>query len=52
MVEVSHLQYADDMLIFVHNYKTGLRNLKLMIRCFVLASGLSISREKSSIMRM
>lgn len=47
-MEVSLLQYADDTLILIDGHRIGLLNLKLMIRCFEFALGLSVNWEKSS----
>ena len=37
---LSHLQYADDTLVFVHNNYSSLMNVKRILRWFELSSGL------------
>jgi hypothetical protein len=49
---VSHLQYVDDMMILVQNTKLGLINLKFLLLCFELLSGLKINFHKSEVIVM
>jgi hypothetical protein len=44
---VTHLQYADDMLILVHNDPADLMNLKFLLLCFESMSALKINFSKS-----
>jgi hypothetical protein len=37
---VSHLQYADDTMILLQNIDSGIRNLKFILLCFELLSGM------------
>ena len=43
---VSHLQYADDTIIFCEANQVQLMNVKRTLRCFQVISGLSKSLEK------
>ncbi|KAL0449049.1 UNVERIFIED_CONTAM: putative mitochondrial protein [Sesamum latifolium] len=45
---VSHLLFADDMLIFCQATKEALSNLQLVLTSFEAASGLMINKEKSA----
>lgn len=49
-VNVSHLQFADDTLIFCLAKKKNLINLRRIIDCFQLLSGLKINYSKSALM--
>ncbi|XP_015953807.1 uncharacterized protein LOC107478175 [Arachis duranensis] len=48
-IELSHLQFADDTILFYPTEEGTIRNYKRLLRCFELMSGLSINFEKSSI---
>ena len=48
-IEVSHLQYADDTLLFGEPTYDNLWTMKSILRCFELASGLKINYHKSSL---
>ncbi|XP_015944180.1 uncharacterized protein LOC107469315 [Arachis duranensis] len=47
-IELSHLQFADDTILFCSPEEETIRNYKHLLRCFELMSGLSINFEKSS----
>jgi hypothetical protein len=49
---VTHLQYADDTMILIQNSKEGLRNLKFILLCFEILSGLKINFHKSEVIVM
>jgi hypothetical protein len=49
---VSHLQYADDTIILIQNSQLGLTNLKFILACFELLSGLKINFHKSEVIVM
>lgn len=49
---VSHLQYADDTIIMIQNNELGIANLKLLLICFELLSGLKINLHKSEVFVM
>ena len=44
---LSHLQYADDTLIFIRNSEWETTNLKFLLMCFEEMSGLKINFDKS-----
>lgn len=44
---LTHLQYADDSLIFVQNRPEEIVNLKFLLMCFEAMSGLKINFEKN-----
>lgn len=46
---VSHLQFADDTVLFCNNDKEEMMNIKRILRCFQLMSGLKINFSKSSL---
>ena len=46
-VQLSHLQFADDTVVFLKPKIEYLLNLKRLIRCFELSSGLKINFHKS-----
>ncbi|XP_016164511.1 uncharacterized protein LOC107607036 [Arachis ipaensis] len=48
-IELSHLQFADDTILFCPQDTETLVNYKRLLRCFELMSGLSINFDKSSI---
>ncbi|KAK2639899.1 hypothetical protein Ddye_027694 [Dipteronia dyeriana] len=51
-IQISHLQFADDTIIFIKPKMDFLLNLKRILRCFELASGLKINFHKSCIVRV
>ncbi|XP_038717989.1 uncharacterized protein LOC120011040 [Tripterygium wilfordii] len=48
-LQISHLQYADDTILFSSNSTKSLMNLKRVLRCFELISGLKVNYHKSSL---
>nr|XP_029144810.1 uncharacterized protein LOC114924424 [Arachis hypogaea] len=48
-VELSHLQFADDIILFSPPEEKTIKNYKRLLRCFELMSGLSINFDKSSL---
>lgn len=46
---VSHLQFADDTLVFLHAKTKWLLNLRRIVDCFQLLSGLRINLAKSGL---
>lgn len=46
---VSHLQFADDTILFCNNNREEVANIKRILRCFQLMSGLKINFSKSSL---
>nr|XP_025628468.1 uncharacterized protein LOC112721637 [Arachis hypogaea] len=48
-IELSHLQFADDTILFCPPEEGTVRNYKRLLRCFELMSGLSINFEKSNL---
>ncbi|KAK3219672.1 hypothetical protein Dsin_013642 [Dipteronia sinensis] len=51
-VHVSHLQFADDTIIFLEPEEEYLRNFKRILRCFELAAGLRINFHKSCVVKV
>ena len=49
---VADLQYAEDTIILVQNNETDLVNLKLILLCFEIISGLKINFLKSEVIFM
>jgi hypothetical protein len=47
---VSHLQYADDTIILIQNTQLGITNLKFLLICFELLSGMKINFHKSEVL--
>ncbi|XP_016177686.1 uncharacterized protein LOC107619974 [Arachis ipaensis] len=47
-IELSHLQFADDTILFCPPEEETIRNYKRLLCCFELMSGLSINFEKPS----
>ena len=47
--ELSHLQFADDTIIFLEQYVESVRNCKRILQCFQLTSGLRINFKKSQL---
>ncbi|XP_015954715.1 uncharacterized protein LOC107479077 [Arachis duranensis] len=48
-IELSHLQFADDTILFCPTETETIVNYKRMLRCFELMSGLSINFDKSNL---
>ncbi|GMI67616.1 hypothetical protein HRI_000430900 [Hibiscus trionum] len=48
-LELSHLQFADDLIIFCGNSEAQVRNVVRLLKGFELASGLKINLEKSKL---
>ncbi|KAL4322009.1 hypothetical protein AHAS_Ahas14G0167600 [Arachis hypogaea] len=48
-IELSHLQFADDTILFCPPEEETVRNYKRLLRCFEMMSGLSINFEKSNL---
>ncbi|KAK1564769.1 hypothetical protein Q3G72_011280 [Acer saccharum] len=51
-VHVSHLQFADDTIIFLRPKMEYLCNVRRILRCYELASGLKINFHKSCVIRV
>jgi hypothetical protein len=49
---ITHLQYADDTMILIENDDTSINNLKFLLICFQLLSGLKINYHKSEVIVM
>ena len=49
---VAHLQYADDTIILIKNSDQDLINLKALLLCFEILSGLKINFLKSEVIVM
>ena len=49
---VSHLQYADDTILLIQNEEQSIINLKFLLICFELLSGLKINFAKSEVIVM
>ena len=49
---ITHLQYADDTMIMIHKSDLALANLKFLLICFELLSGLKINFHKSEVIVM
>nr|XP_025639300.1 uncharacterized protein LOC112734266 [Arachis hypogaea] len=47
-IELSHLQFADDTILFCPPEDETIRNHRRLLRCFELMSGLTINFDKSS----
>nr|XP_025611773.1 uncharacterized protein LOC112705129 [Arachis hypogaea] len=48
-IELSHLQFADDTILFCPSETETIVNYKRLLRCFELMSGLSINFDKSNL---
>ncbi|XP_039030893.1 uncharacterized protein LOC120165445 [Hibiscus syriacus] len=46
---VSHIQFADDIILFLETNLDSLRNVKMILRLFELASGLSLNLSKTKL---
>lgn len=44
---VSHLQFVDDTILFLHKNYQSVQGIKCVLRCFELLSGLHINYSKS-----
>ncbi|KAI9187301.1 hypothetical protein LWI28_026562 [Acer negundo] len=51
-VNITHLQFADDTIVFIDPSLSSLLTLKRILRCFELVSGLRINFHKSCIVRV
>ncbi|XP_058212709.1 uncharacterized protein LOC131324659 [Rhododendron vialii] len=51
-VSISHLQFADDTILFCNNDPEEMTNIKRILRCFQLMSSLRINFSKSSLCGM
>ncbi|KAL4351250.1 hypothetical protein GQ457_06G036320 [Hibiscus cannabinus] len=49
-VEISHLQFADDLIIFCRDNESQIRNIVRILRGFELVSGLQINLRKSKLL--
>jgi hypothetical protein len=49
---ISHLQYSDDTMILIKNNDLAIANLKFLLICFELLSGLKINYHKSEVIVM
>lgn len=47
---ITHLQYADNVILFSSISGEGLRNLKRVLRCFTLITSLKVNFHKSALM--
>ncbi|XP_016171573.1 uncharacterized protein LOC107613893 [Arachis ipaensis] len=50
-IELSHLQFADDTILFCPLEEETIKNYARLLRCFELISGLSINYDKSSLIQ-
>ncbi|XP_016194949.1 uncharacterized protein LOC107635914 [Arachis ipaensis] len=48
-IELLHLQFADDTILFCPPEEETIKNYRRLLRCFELMSGLSINFDKSSL---
>ncbi|XP_072062197.1 uncharacterized mitochondrial protein AtMg01250-like [Arachis hypogaea] len=48
-IELSHLQFADDTVLFCPPEEDTIKNYRRLLRCFQLMSGLSINFDKSNL---
>ncbi|XP_057759999.1 uncharacterized protein LOC130980324 [Arachis stenosperma] len=48
-IELSHLQFADDIILFCPPEEETICNYKWLLQCFEMMSGLSINFDKSSL---
>ena len=46
---LTHLQYANDSIIFIGNSELNVRNLKFILYCFKAMSGTKINYDKNEI---
>lgn len=47
--EITHLHFADDVILFLHNDFSSITGIKRVLQCFYLISGLKINFHKSSL---
>ncbi|XP_074336502.1 uncharacterized protein LOC141673654 [Apium graveolens] len=47
--KISHLQYADDTIVFLQGNEESILGIKKVLQCFQLLSGLKINFQKSSL---
>jgi hypothetical protein len=52
VVQISHLQFVDDTILFLEPKVEYIRNAKRILRCFELISGLKINFHKSCLVRI
>lgn len=46
---ISHLQYTDDVIMFIKNESDSIKGVKIILQCFQGTSGLKINFQKSNI---
>lgn len=46
---ITHIQYADDIVVMIEPSETNIRNLKIILYCFEYLSGLKINYHKSDL---
>lgn len=46
---ISHLQFDDDVILFINNDSKSVKGVKRVLQCFELLSGLSINFQKSNL---
>ena len=49
LIHISHITFADDLLIFLHNDSTSVRNLATILNDFSIVSGLQLNHAKSKV---
>ncbi|KAL4313034.1 hypothetical protein GQ457_01G003880 [Hibiscus cannabinus] len=49
-VNISHLQFADDLIVFSGDSETGIRNIVRILRGFEIVSGLKLNINKSKLL--
>lgn len=47
--ELTHLQFTDDVILFIRNDTKSIQGVKRVLQCFQMMSGLGINFQKSSI---
>ncbi|KAK2654791.1 hypothetical protein Ddye_014647 [Dipteronia dyeriana] len=52
VIHISHLQFADDTVLFIEPSLEYLSNMKRILRCYELASGLKINFHKSCLVKV
>ncbi|KAK2651457.1 hypothetical protein Ddye_011313 [Dipteronia dyeriana] len=52
VVQVSHLQFADDTIMFIRPKVEYITNVRRILKCFELASGLRLNFRKSCVVRI
>lgn len=48
-IELTHLQFADDVILFINNDSDSILGVKRVLQCFEILSGLHINFDKSSL---